>query len=162
MATPSKAGTSYAQYDAINGASRLEDAWSRYRATQARQMSARDKAAFSKAYRAGLVRYGRKSNPKSRLKSNRLTPVKFTIKGKRHTGKAKLVGGKVKIFVTPNTARKINPNDQYMTVVKGGGTVYKGPSLAEAEKARLPWNKLFYVSVYKNSHVVHHYPPTNK
>ena len=51
----------------------------------------------------------KKSNPASRLKSNRLTPVRFTVKNRTYTGKAKLVGGKVKVFVTPNVARKINP-----------------------------------------------------
>ncbi len=49
------------------------------------------------------------TNPTRRLNPNRLTPVAFNIKGQRHTGKAKLVGGKVKIFVTPGVARKINP-----------------------------------------------------
>lgn len=48
-------------------------------------------------------------NPKSSLKSGRMTPVRFTIKGKSHTGKAKLVGGKVKVYVTKNVARKVNP-----------------------------------------------------
>lgn len=49
------------------------------------------------------------SNPRTRLKPNRLTPVSFTVKGKRHTGKAKRVGNVVKVFVTPGVARKINP-----------------------------------------------------
>jgi hypothetical protein len=50
-----------------------------------------------------------KTNPARRLPANRLTPVSFTVKGKRHTGKAKRVGNVVKVFVTPGVARKVNP-----------------------------------------------------
>lgn len=57
----------------------------------------------------GGTRYEVTENPLRRLNPNRLSPVAFTVKGKRHTGKAKLVGGKVKIFVTPGVARKLNP-----------------------------------------------------
>lgn len=71
-------------------------------------VSSKDYAGADKVFKSGLR--GKAANPKTSLKSNRLTPVAFTIKGKRHTGKAKLVGTKVKIFVTPNTARKINPS----------------------------------------------------
>jgi hypothetical protein len=48
-------------------------------------------------------------NPAKRLPANRLTPVSFTVRGKRHTGKAKRVGNVVKVFVTPGVARKVNP-----------------------------------------------------
>lgn len=47
-----------------------------------------------------------KTNPAIGTK---LTPVRFTVRGKTLTGKAKRVGTKVKIFVTPQVARKVNP-----------------------------------------------------
>ena len=120
MASPSKAGMSYAQYDAVNGAKNLADAWSRYKATQARTMTERDRKAFAKAYTAGQIRYSR--NPARALKPNRLTPVAFTVKGKRHTGKAKLVGGKVKVFVTANVARRLNPGKLYFNEYMQAGS----------------------------------------
>jgi hypothetical protein len=56
------------------------------------------------------------SNPGSRI-GTRLTPVRFSIKGRTMTGKAKLVGGKVKIFVTPEVARKVNPELKKFLVI---------------------------------------------
>jgi hypothetical protein len=64
-----------------------------------------------------LEKVRRGENPARRLNPNRLSPVAFTVKGVRHTGKAKLVGGKVKIFVTPGVARKMNPALQKFQVI---------------------------------------------
>lgn len=48
-------------------------------------------------------------NPGSKI-GTKLTPVRFTVRGKTLTGKAKRVGTKIKIFVTPQVARKVNPS----------------------------------------------------
>lgn len=60
-AKASKAGKSYAEYDALNQISNIADAWSRYKATQAKTQTEADKRAFTKAYQAGQKRY--KRNP---------------------------------------------------------------------------------------------------
>jgi len=54
-----------------------------------------------------------RSNPggplDTRIPNGRLVPARIRHKGKMYPGKVKRVNGKVKIFVTPQVARKINP-----------------------------------------------------
>ena len=75
----------------------------------------------------GGKRYEISENPASRLKPNRLTPVRFSVRNKTYTGKAKLVGGKVKVFVTPNVARKINPKKSKLSARDVLGRIGGGP-----------------------------------
>jgi len=87
--------------------------------------------------------YGVSDNPVSRLRPNRLTPVRFSIKGKIHTGKAKLVGGRVKVFVTPEVARKINPN-------------IMGSHIAEGDYSPVDsqiWDALSRIATKKGTHI---------
>lgn len=45
-----------------------------------------------------------------KIPNGRLVPARIRARnGKTYAGKVKRVGGKVKIFVTPQVARKINP-----------------------------------------------------
>ena len=45
-----------------------------------------------------------------RIPNGRLVPARIRHKGKTYPGKVKRVNGRVKIFVTPHVARKINPH----------------------------------------------------
>lgn len=55
----------------------------------------------------GGKRYTITEAPK--IPNGRLVPARIKHNGKTYTGKVKRVNGKVKIFVTPEVARKINP-----------------------------------------------------
>ena len=59
-----------------------------------------------------------------RIPNGRLVPARIRHKGKTYPGKVKRVNGRVKIFVTPQVARKINPR-QTQT-----GTRYRGVVVA--------------------------------
>lgn len=60
---------------------------------------------------SGVKRRGRE-NP-SIPNNGRMVPARIRTKnGKTYSGKVKRVNGKVKVYVTPEVARKINPNRQ--------------------------------------------------
>ena len=51
----------------------------------------------------------RKPKTIPRIPNGRLVPARIRCKGKTYSGKVKRVNGRVRIFVTPQVARKINP-----------------------------------------------------
>jgi hypothetical protein len=56
-----------------------------------------------------------KVNP--RIPNGRMVPARIKHNGKTYAGKVKRVNGKVKIFVTPEVARKINPERHGLKIV---------------------------------------------
>lgn len=61
---------------------------------------------LEKSFREGWNR-GKKGP--QRIPNGRMVPARIRHKGKTYAGKVKRVNGRVKIFVTPQVARKINP-----------------------------------------------------
>lgn len=77
-----------------------------------------------------------KVNP--RIPNGRMVPAQIKHNGKTYTGKVKRVNGKVKIYVTPEVARKINPEQfsnietlLYSQYRKQGKTVEESERLAK-------------------------------
>ncbi len=50
-----------------------------------------------------------------RIPNGRMVPARIRHKGKTYPGHVKKVNGKVRIFVAPKVAMKINPNGNYST-----------------------------------------------
>ena len=106
-----------------------------------------------KAFREGWNR-GKKGP--QRIPNGRLVPARIRHKGKTYPGKVKRVNGRVKIFVTPQVARKINPQAKfYETIAHGIGKVYQGPSKTLALTAGRKYSKAGrYTDVYCDGEVI--------
>ena len=61
--------------------------------------------------------YGVSDNPMAALARNPRRPVRVKVNGKTYPAKARMVNGKVKIFVTPAVAAKANPELKEYKVV---------------------------------------------
>lgn len=59
----------------------------------------------------------RKPKTIPRIPNGRLVPARIRCKGKTYSGKVKRVNGRVRIFVTPQVARKINPQYSGLKIV---------------------------------------------
>lgn len=100
--TPSSAGASYGQWDAVNRINNVSDAWSRYKATQIITPGAKAKQFFTMAYKRAQTRYApnTKLRRTTRTKTNSTTllPAKVRVNPKT---------GKVQVFVSPAVAAKV-------------------------------------------------------
>jgi hypothetical protein len=74
--------------------------------TSPQETKGHSKSYLEKAFREGWNRW--KKGPQ-RIPNGRMVPARIKCKGKTYAGKVKRVNGRVKIFVTPEVARKINP-----------------------------------------------------
>ena len=91
-----------------------------------------------------------------RIPNGRLVPARIRHNGKTYPGKVKRVNGRVRIFVTPQVARKINPEAKfYETIAAGIGKVYQGSSKTLALAAGKKYAKTGrYTDVYCNGDVI--------
>ena len=83
-----------------------------------------------------FVRYAKKELAKSpqSIPNGRMGPARIRHKGKTYPGKVKRVNGRVKIFVTPQVARKINPGETRFRVMAGPHIALHASTLKGAKK----------------------------
>jgi len=89
------------------------------------------KSYLEKAFREG---WNRAKRGPQRIPNGRMVPARIRVKGKTYAGKVKKVNGRVKIFVTPQVARKINPESTRFRVMAGPHIALHAPTLRGAKK----------------------------
>lgn len=102
-----------------------------WNSTSPAETKGHSKSYLEKAFREGWNR-GKKGP--QRIPNGRMVPARIRHKGKTYPGKVKRVNGRVKIFVTPEVAKKINGKRVTSSLYPKRGMFGKGPGRKRKRK----------------------------